>query len=74
MERVRNDLLEGPPIKEWDVEAFTALCDKKFNSENVLASWGRENDLNSPDVIKSLFLRLLYRLKSEFVAVSRKNL
>ena len=73
MERVRNDLLEGPPIKEWDVVALTALCDKMFNCENVFASWGRENDLNSPDVIKSLFLRLPYRLKSEFVAVSRRN-
>ena len=48
MQRVRDDLLEGPAIKEWDVSALTALCDK------------------------SLFLRLPYKLKSEFVALGRR--
>ena len=55
MQRVRDDLLEGPAIKKWDVSALTALCDKMFNCENTFASWGRVNDLNSPDVIKSFF-------------------
>ena len=72
-QRVRDDLQEGPAIKEWDVSASTALCYKMFNCENTFASWGRVIDLNSPDVIKSLFLRLPYTLKSEFVALSRRH-
>ena len=73
MQRVRDDLPEGSAIKEWDVSALTALSDKMFNCENTFASWGGINDLNSPDVIKSLFLRLPHKLKSEFVASSRRH-
>ena len=73
MQRVRDDLLEGPAIKQWDVSALTALCDKMFNSENTFASGSRINDLNSPDVIKSLVLRLPYKLKFEFVTISRRH-
>ena len=73
VQRMRDDLLEGPAIKEWDFSALTALCDEMFNCKNTFASWGRVNALNSTDVIKSLFLCLLFKLKSEFVALSRRH-
>ena len=39
MSRVRQDILEGPPIKEWDAQALLELCNKMYKCETGFYGW-----------------------------------
>ena len=44
-----------------------------FCCEATFRSWGKLFELDSPDVIEKLFERPPYKLKAEFVSISRRN-
>ena len=67
---VKQNLLNEPAIKKWDAKALTNLCDKMHRCETSFLGWGKEELLNSEELMQSLFMRLPYKLKSQFVAVS----
>ena len=46
---------------------------KCFAVKLLSAVGGKLFELDSPDVIQKLFDRLLYKLKTEFVSISRRN-
>ena len=73
MTRIKGDLLEGPPIKEYDANGLLCLCDLMYKCETSFAAWGNLELLNSDEVIQGLFQRLPYRIKTQFVSVSRKG-
>ena len=73
MNTVRKDFLEGKKISEWDGKAFSSLSDKMFCCEATFRSWEKLFEPDSPDVIEKLFDRLPYKLKANFVSISRRN-
>ena len=61
---VKNNLLEGPPIKEYNVNGLLCLCDLMYKCETSFAAWSKLELLNSDEVIQDLFQRLPYRIKT----------
>ena len=70
MNRLRQELLDGPSIKEGDAEAMLRLSDKMYRCEISFQGWNKGWMLNSQDLMYSLFERLPYRIKSQFVGQS----
>ena len=70
---VKQDLLNGPAIKEWDAEALTDLCDKMYCCETSFQGWDKEELLNSEELMQSLFVRLPCKLKTHFVAARNRS-
>jgi len=42
-----------------------------FNCESVYESWGRSEELNSTDVLMKVFVRLPYKVKTQFIPLER---
>ena len=58
MSRLRQELLDGPSIKEGDAEAMLRLRDKMYRCEISFQGWNKDWMLNSQDLMHSLFERL----------------
>ena len=69
MNRLKQELLEGPPIREGDAEGLLKLGDKMYRCEVSFQSWDKTWMLNSQELMHCLFERLPYRLKSQFVGL-----
>ena len=70
MNRLKQELLDGPPIREDDAEGLLKLGDKMYRCEVSFQSWGKAWMLNNQELMHCLFERLPYRLKSQFVGLS----
>ena len=70
MNLLRQELLGGPFMKEGDGKAMLRLSDKMYHCEISFQGWNKGWMLNSQDLMHSLFERLPYRMKSQFVGQS----
>ena len=70
MHRLKEELLDGPVIKESDARSLLCLSDKMYRCEVSLESWNKGWMLNSQQLMYKLFERLPYRLRSQFVTIS----
>ena len=70
---VKQDLLDGPPIKEWDAKTLMSLCDRMYKCETSFQGWEKEELLNSEELLRSIFLRLPYKLRCQFVTITHGN-
>ena len=40
---VKEDLISGPPIKEWDADGLMNLCDLVYKCETSFRAWGKRD-------------------------------
>ena len=66
---VKEDMISGPPIKEWDAGGLMNLCDLMYKCETSFRAWGKEGLLDSDELMQGLFQRLPYRIRAKFVAI-----
>ena len=71
MTKIREDLLSGSNIQEYDAAALNNLRDKMFECKQTYESMGKLQELDSPDVINKLFSRLPEGLRKNFVTMYR---
>ena len=71
--RVREEMLNGPPIRDFNSSALNSLRDKMFECEQTYVCLGRLQELNTPEVINKLFNRLPEALKREFIPLYRRG-
>ena len=70
---VKQNLLDGPPIKEWDAKELMSLCNKMCKCKTSFQGWEKEELLNSEELLRSIFLRLPYKLRYQFVTITHGN-
>ena len=70
MARLHEELLVGPPIRESDCDSLLELSDKMYQCEASFEGCGKSWMLNSQDFLHSLFNRLPYRVKTQFVTAT----
>ena len=71
--RVREEMLNGSPIRDFNSSALNSLRDKMFECEQTYVCLGRLQELNTPEVINKLFNRLPEALKREFIPLYRRG-
>ena len=69
----KRDLLDGPPVKDWDAKGLRTLCDKMYRCEASFRGWGKEALLNNDELLQRLFCQIPYKLRTQFVALSHKD-
>ena len=73
MSQLRQELVYGPPVKEGDVVGLRALGDKMYHCEASFEGYGKSWVLNSQELMHSLFERLPYKLKCQFVQMTHEG-
>ena len=73
MNRLKQELLEGPPLKDGDAEGLIKLSDKMFKCEVSFEGWNKSSMLNSQEIMYGLFERLPYKIKAQFVGLSNEG-
>ena len=68
-----KDLLNGVPVKDWDDKGLRTLCDKMYKCELSFRGWGKEALLNNYDLLRKLFCRVPYKLRTQFVAIENRG-
>ena len=73
MSLVKQDLVNGPPIKDWDADGLMHLCDLMYKCEISFKAWNKSHLLNNDEIMLGLFQRLPYRVRAKFVSVSNEG-
>ena len=73
MSLVKQDLVNGPPIKEWDANGLRHLCDLMYKCETSFKAWNKSHLLDNDEIMLGLFQRLPNRVRAKFVLVSNEG-
>ena len=73
MAEAKKDLLDGPPVKDWDAKGLRTLGDKMYKCESSFRGWGKKALLNNDDLLQKLFCRVPYKLRTQFVAIENRG-
>ena len=73
MSLVKQDLVNGLPMKEWDADGLMHLCDLMYKCEISFKAWNKSHLLGNNEIMLGLFQRFPYRVRAKFVSVSNEG-
>ena len=73
MDRLQDDLLEDPVIKERDAERLAQLCDHTHKCEMSFQLWDKGYMINSKKLMTKFFQRPPYKINTEFVTIDNRG-
>ena len=71
--KVREELVSGPPIKDSDTIQLNYLATKMNSCKCLFEANGKLCELNAPEILQALFNRLSSRMQERFAEISFKR-
>ena len=70
---VKQDLVKGPPIKNWNADGLMHLCDLMYKCETSFKAWNKSYLLDNDEIMLGLFQSLSYRVRAKLVSATNER-